>query len=140
MTLVPLLSASPQVIVHALTAIVAFLLGTAQVALPKGTVLHRAMGWIWVVLMALVALSSFWIHTLCQFGPFSVIHGLSLLTLVLLPVGVLHARRHAVAQHRRVMLWLFVGALLVAGVFTLWPGRIMHDVVFGTATHHGACM
>ncbi len=140
MTLAPLLSAPPQVILHALAAIAALLLGTAQMALPKGTLPHRSMGWLWVILMALVALSSFGIHTLCQFGPFSVIHGLSLLTLVLLPVGVMHARRHAVGQHRRVMVWLFVGALLAAGVFTLWPGRIMHDVVFGTSTHHGACM
>lgn len=140
MTLAPLLSAPPLVILHALTAIAAFILGAAQVVLPKGTLPHRTMGWLWVILMAVVALSSFWIHTLCQFGTFSVIHGLSLLTLVLLPVGVLHARRHAVGRHRRVMLWLFAGALLIAGIFTLWPGRIMHDVVFGTASHHGACM
>jgi uncharacterized membrane protein len=26
---------------------------------------------------------------------------------------------------------LFAGALVIAGVFTLLPGRIMHDVVFG---------
>lgn len=56
MTLVPLMSASPRVIFHALTAISALLLGTAQVAFPKGTLPHRAMGWIWVVLMVLVAL------------------------------------------------------------------------------------
>ncbi len=26
---------------------------------------------------------------------------------------------------------IFVGALVIAGVFTLAPGRIMHSVVFG---------
>ena len=140
MTLAPLLSASPQVIAHALAALAALGLGTAQLILPKGTLPHRMMGWTWVLLMALVALSSFWIHTLCQFGPFSLIHGLSLLTLILLPVAVGHARRHRVGQHRRAMLLLFAGALVIAGLFTLSPGRIMHDVVFGTTTHHGACM
>jgi len=29
------------------------------------------------------------------------------------------------------MLGLFAGALVVAGTFTLLPGRIMHSVVFG---------
>jgi uncharacterized membrane protein len=26
---------------------------------------------------------------------------------------------------------LFTGALVIAGLFTFWPGRIMHAVVFG---------
>jgi uncharacterized membrane protein len=29
------------------------------------------------------------------------------------------------------MILLFTGALVVAGLFTLLPGRIMHAVVFG---------
>ncbi len=29
------------------------------------------------------------------------------------------------------MLGLFLGALVIAGIFTLLPGRIMHKVVFG---------
>ena len=47
----------------------------------------------------------------------------------MLPLGVVHARRHRVKQHRATMIGLFVGALIVAGIFTLLPGRIMHDVV-----------
>ncbi|MBI1173134.1 DUF2306 domain-containing protein [bacterium] len=139
MTLVPLFDAPLAVILHAFAAMAAFVLGGAQLALPKGTLPHRAMGWTWVTLMALVAATSFLIHTICQFGPFSLIHGLSILTLVSLPVAVGHARNHRIGAHRRVMLMLFAGALLIAGVFTLSPGRIMHDVVFGTVTHHGSC-
>jgi uncharacterized membrane protein len=30
------------------------------------------------------------------------------------------------------MLGLFAGALIIAGIFTLVPGRIMHRVVFGS--------
>lgn len=139
MSLAPLLSAPLGVIVHSFAAMAALILGTAQLALPKGTLPHRTTGWIWVIFMAVVAVSSFLIHTICQFGPFSLIHGLSILTLIVLPMAVLHARRHRVRAHRRSMLLLFAGALLVAGAFTLWPGRIMHDVVFGTHTHHGSC-
>jgi uncharacterized membrane protein len=29
------------------------------------------------------------------------------------------------------MISIFVGALVIAGLFTFWPGRIMHAVVFG---------
>ena len=29
------------------------------------------------------------------------------------------------------MIGLFTGALVIAGVFTFLPGRIMHEVVFG---------
>jgi len=30
------------------------------------------------------------------------------------------------------MLGLFLGALVIAGLFTLLPGRLMHAVVFGS--------
>jgi uncharacterized membrane protein len=30
------------------------------------------------------------------------------------------------------MILIFTGALVVAGLFTLLPGRIMHQVVFGS--------
>jgi uncharacterized membrane protein len=49
-----------------------------------------------------------------------------------LPIGVLAAHRHEVERHRRTMIGLFFGALVIAGLFTLWPGRIMHAVVFGS--------
>ncbi len=29
------------------------------------------------------------------------------------------------------MIGLFAGALVIAGIFTLVPGRIMHGVIFG---------
>ena len=56
---------------------------------------------------------------------------LSIFTLVVLPLGVWNARRHLVAAHRRIMICIFCGALVIAGLFTLLPGRIMHSVVFG---------
>jgi uncharacterized membrane protein len=130
-SLAPLLAAPGAIIVHAFAALAAFALGLAQLIGPKGTPAHRALGWAWAALMAAVALSSFFIHTIRSFGPFSLIHLLSLFTLATLPLAILHARRHRVAQHRAAMLALFTGALVVAGVFTLYPGRIMHRVVFG---------
>ena len=131
MSLAPLLDAAPAIPVHAFAAMAAFALGLVQFAAPKGTLPHRTVGWIWVALMAIVAASSFWIHEVRLLGPWSPIHLLSIFTLIMLPIAVWRARRHRVADHRRIMTMTFVGALVIAGLFTLLPGRIMHAVVFG---------
>src|SRR5258707_5602816 len=130
-SLAPLLDAAPAIPLHAVAAMTAFVLGVVQFAAPKGTLPHRTVGWIWVGLMAAVAVSSFWIHQIRLVGPWSPIHLLSIFTLVVLPLGVLMAHRHPVADHRRIMIFTFSGALVIAGLFTLLPGRIMHEVVFG---------
>lgn len=140
MSLEPLLAASFVVQVHAFAAMAAFVLGIVQFASPKGTLPHRTIGYVWVALMLLVAGSSFAIHGIPsepaasiagQWGGFSAIHILSIIVLVLVPLGVVAARRHHVGRHRFAMISLFAGALVIAGAFTLLPGRIMHRVVFG---------
>jgi len=132
MTLAPLLDAEPVTQLHAFAALGAFTLGAFQLAAPKGTLPHRTIGWIWVVLMLTIAISSFFIHSIRLWGPFSPIHLLSIFTLVMLPLAVLNAHRHKVIAHRNGMVGLFLGALVIAGAFTLLPGRIMHAVVFGS--------
>ena len=131
MSLAPLLDAAPAIPLHAFAAMTAFVLGVVQLAAPKGTLPHRTLGWIWVGVMMLVALSSFWIHQIRLIGPWSPIHLLSIFTLVTLPLGVWMAHRHRVADHRHIMILIFSGALVIAGAFTLVPGRIMHAVLFG---------
>ena len=131
MNLAPLLAAPPVIQIHAFAALGAFALGALQLAAPKGTIPHRTIGWVWAGLMLAVVLSSFFIHTIRMWGPFSPIHLLSIFTLAMLPLAVWRARQHDVRKHRRAMLSLFVGALVIAGIFTFLPGRIMHAVVFG---------
>jgi uncharacterized membrane protein len=130
-SLAPLLNASPAIQIHAFAAMTAFALGVLQLAAPKGTLPHRTIGWIWVGLMLAVSTTSFWIHEIRLWGPWSPIHLLSIFTLVTLPLGVLYAKRHRVANHRNVMIAIFTGALVIAGLFTFVPGRIMYAVVFG---------
>jgi len=132
MNFAPLLDAAPAIPLHAFAAMAAFALGLVQFAAPKGTLPHRTLGWIWVSLMLVVALSSFWINEIRLLGPFSPIHLLSIYTLVMVPLGVWKAHNHDVATHRKIMMYLFLGALLIAGLLTLLPGRVMHKVVFGT--------
>ena len=131
MSLAPLLDAAPAIPLHAFAAMAAFVLGSIQLAAPKGTLPHRTLGWIWVILMLIVAGSSFWIHQIRLVGPWSPIHLLSIFTPIMLVLAVWHARRHNVRGHKRAMISIFCGALVIAGLFTLMPGRTMHAVVFG---------
>jgi uncharacterized membrane protein len=131
MTLAPLLAASPAIKLHAFTAMAAFAIGIVQLSAPKGTTAHRTVGWLWVLLMLVVSVSAFWIHTIRLWGPWSPIHLLAIFTLITLPIGLLHARHHRVVAHKWTMISIFFGALVIAGVFTFVPGRIMHTVAFG---------
>lgn len=131
MTLAPLLSASPTIQFHVAATAVAILVTVPQLLLPKGRTMHRVLGYAWCIAMVLVALSSFFIHTKRMLGPFSWIHLLSVLTLVMVPLAVLRARRGEITAHRWTMLSMVVFALLVTGLFTLLPGRIMHAVATG---------
>jgi len=131
MSLAPLLEAAPAIPLHAFAAMGAFVLGLVQFAAPKGTLPHRTIGFIWVGLMLAVAGSSFWINYLRWVGPWGPIHLLSLFALVMVPLAVWKAHTHQVAAHRRIMISLFAGALLIAGLLALLPGRLMHKVIFG---------
>lgn len=133
MSLAPLLNAPMVVQLHAFAAMAALVLGIVQIAAPKGTLPHKALGWVWVVLLLLISASSFWIHghNFRLWRTWSPIHLLSIFTPVMLVVGVVSARRHNVVSHKITMVSIFIGALVIAGAFTLVPGRIMHHVMFG---------
>ena len=131
MSLDPLFAAPLVVQFHAFAAMAAFVLGIVQFAAPKGTLPHRTLGYLWVGLMLMIAISSFSIYGKRPWGSFSAIHILSVMVLVLTPLAVLAAHRHHVNTHRWAMIALFTGALVIAGAFTLLPGRVMHRVLFG---------
>lgn len=82
--------------------------------------------------MAGLGLSSFGIHEVRLIGPFSPIHLLSVFTLVMLVRAIQQARAGQIRAHARSMRLTFYLALVGAGLFTLLPGRVMHEVVFGT--------
>ena len=133
MNLAPLTNAPFAIQLHAYAALGAFALGVVQLARLKGTSGHRVLGYTWVGLMLTVAISSFWIHgeSLRLWGTWSPIHLLSITVLLMLPAAIYFARIHRVRGHKLTMLGLFSGALVIAGIFTLVPGRIMHSVLFG---------
>ena len=125
-----LLLGQPAVLqAHVLAAVAAFALGVAMFVSRKGARFHRTAGWVWVILMAVVAGSSLVITTINP-GHFSLIHLLSAFTLLVLPLAVIAARRHEVANHRRRMTGLFLGGMIFAGAFTFLPGRLMWMIFF----------
>jgi uncharacterized membrane protein len=115
---------------HVAAALTALLLGTVQLIGVKGTAAHRVIGWSWVVAMAIVAISSFFIRVMNP-GALSLIHLLSGWTLIALPTGIWHVRSGRVRAHGRTMGALFLGGLVIAGGFTFLPGRLMWAVFFG---------
>lgn len=133
MSFAPLLNAPLVVQLHAFAAMAALVLGIVQLASKKGTLPHRTIGWIWVALMLTIAIVSFWIRgrNAAPFGIWSPIHLLSILVLVMVPLGVFAAHHHRVRAHKFTMIGVFTGALVIAGLFTLVPGRIMNAVAFG---------
>ena len=116
---------------HALSALAAVIIGAIQLWMRKGGRVHRIVGYIWVALMATVALSSFFIHELRLVGAFSPIHLLSIFTLWSLYMAIRAAKELRINAHRRWMQNLYVLALLITGAFTFLPGRTMHMVLFG---------
>jgi uncharacterized membrane protein len=135
MTLEPLLRAPLAVQIHVATVLPAFLIGTFQIFVStKGSPLHRALGYLYLTLMAVTAITTLFIHQLMPNKPFwglSPIH----LFVPLVLFGVVGALRgawtHNVAMHKRSMIGIYVGGMMIAGGLTFLPGRIMHAVVFG---------
>jgi uncharacterized membrane protein len=116
---------------HAYAAFLAVLLGGVQLTRPKGTIAHKYLGYTWVILMLWVSISSFWIQTLKVIGPFSPIHFLSIFTIWSVFDAIKSAKNGNIRRHEGTMKLLYLLALIVTGLFTLLPGRIMNSVLFG---------
>lgn len=124
----------PLVYVHLGTIAPAFVIGTYMMFSRKGDVVHKLLGNIYMGLMLITSAITLFIGS--SFGPnlmnhFGLIHILSLVVIFTVPKAYLAARRHDVVGHKISMISLYVGALLIAGAFTLLPGRLMHTWIFG---------
>jgi uncharacterized membrane protein len=133
MSLTPILTAPFVIQLHVLAALCAIVLGPLAMLRKSRDIWHKRLGRAWVTAMLVTALSSFLINEGRLLGPFSLIHLLSILTLLGLWDIVAHARAGRIAAHRRAALGLYAWALGVAGVFTLLPGRRMSQVLFPAA-------
>lgn len=117
--------------IHVAAALAALCLGPIAIWRRRRDALHKWSGRIWVIAMAVLAGSSFLISEARQFGPFSLIHILSVITFVGLWQGLAAIRRGDVMRHQRAMRALYMQALILAGVFTFLPGRRMNAMISG---------
>ena len=122
-------SLSPQLAIHLFAAVGAFVLGPfaiwARLVGKQRPKLHRAFGYAWVTLMITTAISALFIRSQfsLSWAGFSFIHLLIPLTLTSLVTSFWALAKGNILAHRRRMITLYISACMVAGAFTLAPGR-----------------
>ena len=128
---------SPVIAIHLSAALAATVIGPfalwARRSRAERPRLHRAFGYAWVTLIVLAALSALFIRDfrLPNVGGYTPIHLLVPATFIGLALAFWRLARRDITGHRRAMLVTYVSACLVAGGFTLMPGRYLHGVVAG---------
>ena len=125
----PLLEIPAVLQAHIAGAVSSFLIGAVLLIGVKGRTFHRVLGYGWVATMTVTAVSSFFLTGL-NGDSYSFIHILSGWTVIVLPMAIAAARRHDVAKHRKEMTSLFFGGMLIAGLFSFLPGRLMWHLFF----------
>ena len=131
MSLAPILAAGWAVQIHLVTVLSAFVIGTWMMIRPKGTMPHKALGRVYILLMLASAVSTFWIRGIGH-GSFSLLHLLSIFVLLALPFALVMARLGRVSAHRYTMIGVYLGGIWIAGLLTLLPGRLLHRAVLGS--------
>ena len=127
-----LLHERPVIFFHLVTALCALVLGIFILSRRKGTPSHKALGWAWVVLMGSTAIASAFIrdHRLPNLAGFTPIHAFTVLVAITLPMGIAAIRRGDVNAHRRAMTKIYIGGCVLAGFFTLVPGRFLGNLLW----------
>ena len=99
----------------------------------KGGVLHKKIGSVYMVLIFFSSIVSLFLKA--YVGPtflnhFGWIHLLSLLTIWTVPRSLIAVKKGNIPRHKRSMKLLYWTGLILAGLFTLMPGRYLHGVFF----------
>ncbi len=119
--------------VHLSTIGPAFIIATYMVLIKKGTAQHKFLGRIYMVLMLFTAMVTLFMSA--QVGPtlfdhFGFIHLLGVLVLYSVPSAYFAIKAGDVKKHKLNMIGLYIGGMVVAGGFTLVPGRFLGDLIF----------
>lgn len=119
---------------HLATVVPAFMIATSMFVMRKGTRLHKIAGRVYMVLMLITAVASLFMPA--TIGPvvlshFGFLHALALLAIYAIVNAYLAIQKGDVKTHVRSMVGLYIGGLLIAGGFTLMPGRMINVWLFG---------
>lgn len=127
---------TPLIAVHMTAAIGAIALGPIALWARKGVTQrpksHRAFGYSWVTLMVVAAVSAIFIRDfgLPNIAGYTPIHLLIPLTLFSLFAAFRALVQGNIRVHRKRMTQLYISACIVAGLFTLLPGRFLGNLVW----------
>ena len=118
------------VAIHLMSVLPAIPLGIYVLLTRKGGARHRLLGKIWMALMASTAISALFIRVLNHSG-FSWIHIFVPVTLLAAWSAIAAARAGDIPRHRRRLVGMFLGAMVIPGLFAFLPGRVMAIWAFG---------
>ncbi len=127
------MSLTPLVAIHLTSALSALAIGPvalwARLGPRQHPVTHRAFGYAWVTLMILTTVSAFFLraHVGPRWAGFSPIHLFIPFVLLNLAAAFYALYRGRIEAHRRHMQYTYLGAGVVAGLFTLLPGRLLGE-------------
>ncbi len=127
---------SPLIAVHLTAALGAVAVGPVALwARRAGALrpqLHRAAGYAWVTLMLLTATSAIFIqdYQLPNIAGYTPIHLLIPVVYGMLFLAFWFLAKGNFTGHRRTMQGLYAGACVVAGAFTLLPGRLLGELIW----------
>jgi|TARA_B110000879_G_C10721031_1_gene336595 uncharacterized membrane protein len=123
--------------IHAFFALMAVPLGLYILLTKKGTEKHKSLGRIWVAWLVIISLTAIFIQEISP-GEYSFIHFLVPWTIGSLIYSILSIRKFKktkLQKHKKAhsysMIGVYMGALILAGAFTLLPGRLFYELLFG---------
>jgi len=138
MTPDPILSASLVVQLHLAAALPAVLLGPIVLFRRARDRLHKVLGYVWIAAIVALSLTGLLIPgDFALIGRAGPIHLLSLLAIWGVGEGLVRIRRGDVAGHLAAMRSVWFGAVGLAGLFTLLPGRTLNRALFGEPSAAG---
>lgn len=119
---------------HLATVIPCFVIGTYLLLAKKGTPIHKILGRVYMILMLITATITLFMSA--KVGPpfinhFGYIHLFSVLTIYTVPTAYIAIKKGNVKSHKRKMIILYFGAIIIAGGFTFFPGRYLYELFFG---------
>ena len=122
--------------IHAFFALIAVPVGLYILLTKKGTQKHKLTGRIWTLFLLIVSFTALFIQAINP-GEYSLIHLLIPWTIGSLIYSIWSIRKFQKTKlqkykkaHMYSMIGVYVGALLVAGVFTLMPRRLFYEILF----------
>ena len=127
---------TPIIAVHMTAALAALAIGPIALWARKGAVqrpkVHRAFGYAWVTLMLGAAVSAIFIrdYQLPNIAGYTPIHLFVPFTFIGLWFAFVALAQKNISRHRRIMQGLYMGGCVIAGLFTLAPGRYLGQLVW----------